>query len=494
MSRFIAGADRHQAWMLPECLEDYVAAENPVRFIDAFVEGLEPSQMPSAFAPAPTGRPGYAPLDLLKLFLYGYLNRVRSSRELERLTHRNLEVIWLLKRLRPDHKTISEFRRAHRPVFKQVFRQFNILCRDLNLFGAEIVAIDGTFFKADNSRSRNFTKPKLKGLLKAVDGNIDRYLKEMALNDAASDSKGELGRAKVAQVGDLKDRIAGLQAAKARYEQMQKDLEVSGESQVSLTDPDARLLTKSAAKGSVVGYNVQSAVDGAHHLIVHIEATNHGNDLGQFTNMAVKAKEELQVETLIGVADGGYYYVDDLKTAEAQGIQVHVPQPEDRMEKKGFFARSQFRYDKEQDCYHCPGGAVLQRRPDVVKEGRVMEVYDHFAACRKCPVKEKCHTGRYRKIYHEENPEVMERVRGRMKAHPEVYERRKGLAEHPFGTLKFWWGYEALLTRGLKAVNAEVTLSALAYNMKRALKVVGAEAMLQWARLRAKAKVQAAAC
>jgi transposase len=488
MSRFIAGVDREQVWLLPESLEDYASADNPVRFIDAFVESLDAGQVPLARTPAPTGRPGYAPGDLLKLFLYGYLNRVRSSRELERLTHRNLEVIWLLKRLRPDHKTISEFRRAHRPVFKQVFRQFNILCRDLNLFGAEIVAIDGTFFKADNSRSRNFPKSKLQGLLKTVDHNIDQYLKELELNDAASGSNGELGSAKVVHVDNLEERLAQLQAAKARYEQMQRDLELSGESQVSLTDPDARLLKKSTAQGSVVGYNVQSAVDGAHHLIVAIEATNQGNDLGQFAKMAVQAKEELQVETLMGVADGGYYHINDLKAAEAQGIQVHVPQPEDRMDKKGYFARAQFRHDKEQDCYHCPGGAQLHRRPDVVKGTKRYEVYDNFAACRGCPVREKCTTGRYRKIYHEENPEVMERVREQMKAHPEVYARRKGLVEHPFGTIKFWWGQGSLLTRGLEAANAEVSLSALAYNMKRALKVVGVQAMLEWVGLQSMAE------
>lgn len=471
--------------MFPECLEDYVGPENTVRFIDAFVENLDLQQVQLPAAPASTGRPGYAPGDLLKLFIYGYLYRVRSSRELERLTQHNLEVIWLLRRLRPDHKTISEFRRAHRTVFKQVFRQFNVLCRDLNLFGAQIVAIDGTFFKADNSRSRNFTKPKLQGLITTVDKNIAEYLRELELNDAASGSSGGVESEKVE---DLQDKITQLQAAKERYEQMQRDLELSGESQISLTDPDARLVKKSTAQGSVVGYNVQSAVDGAHHLIVDIEATNQGNDLGLFAQMAVKAKEELQVETLIGVADGGYYQIRDLQAAEAQGIQVHVPQPEDRMEKKGYFARAEFRYDKEQDCYQCPGGSQLHRRPDVVKDDKRYEVYDNFSACRKCPVKEKCTTGRYRKIYHEENPEVMGRVREQMKAHPEIYERRKGMVEHPFGTIKFWWGHESLLTRGLGAVNAEVALSALAYNMKRAFKVVGLEAMLCWAGQRSMAE------
>ncbi|WP_038171269.1 transposase, partial [Verrucomicrobium sp. BvORR106] len=273
MSRFITGADRAQASMFPECLEDYVGPENTVRFIDAFVENLDLQQVQLPVAPASTGRPGYAPGDLLKLFVYGYLYRVRSSRELERLTQHNLEVIWLLRRLRPDHKTISEFRRAHRTVFKQVFRQFNILCRDLNLFGAQIVAIDGTFFKADNSRSRNFTKPKLQGLITTVDKNIAEYLRELELNDAASGSDGGVESEKVE---DLQDKITQLHAAKERYEQMQRDLELSGESQISLTDPDARLVKKSTAQGSVVGYNVQSAVDGAHHLIVDIEATNHG--------------------------------------------------------------------------------------------------------------------------------------------------------------------------------------------------------------------------
>lgn len=480
MSRFIAGADRDQVWLLPERLDDYVSEGNPVRFIDAFVEGLDPQQVPLLLtAPAATGRPRYAPGDLLKLFIYGYLNRVRSSRELEHLTQRNLEVIWLLKRLRPDHKTISEFRRVHRAAFKQVFRQFNVLCRDLALFGAELVAIDGTFFKAVNSRSRNFPQAKLENLIKNVDKGIEGYLKDLELNDAAADSPDALGTAKEANVDDLKERIAKLQSAKARYEQMQKDLEQSGESQVSLTDPDARLLNKSTAQGSVVGYNVQSVVDGEHHLIVEIEATNQGNDFGQFTKMAVQAKEQLQVETLIGVADGGYYQINDLKAAEAQGIEVHVPQREDRLEKKGLFAREEFRYDKEQDCYHCPGGARLERKSDNQIRGLRYEVYANSAACRDCPLRKQCTTGKLRKIRHEENPEVMKRVRERMAAQPEVYARRKGLVEHPFGTMKFWWGQGSLLTRGLAAVNAEVTLSALAYNMKRALKVVGVRALLE---------------
>lgn len=479
MSFFIVGEDRQQTWMLPQSVEDYVGEDNPVRFIDAFVDGLDTKQIQMEVQPAATGRPRYAPLDLLKLYLYGYLNRVRSSRELERLTHRNLEVIWLLKRLRPDHKTISEFRRAHRTAFKQVFRQFNVMCRELKLFSAEIVAIDGSIFKAVNSKARNFTLTKLESLLKAVDTGIERYLKELELNDAPDENPGAAtSGTKAASTQDLTDKLKALKAAKERYEQMLTQLEQSGRSQVSHTDADARLMKKSTSKDSIVGYNIQSAVDAGHHLIVDIEATTQGNDQGQLNATAQRAKTELGTDTLTVIADGGYYATNDLKAAEAQGIRVHVPAPADSMDKAGLLARERFRHDKERDEYECPTGERLHRHADSVQRAVFYEVYYNTAACARCALRAQCTTGRYRKIKRATGHEIMERIQARMKAEPQVYARRKGLVEHPFGTIKFWWGHSAFLTRGQAAVNAEISLSALAYNVKRAINLLGVPALL----------------
>ncbi|TDU62067.1 transposase [Prosthecobacter fusiformis] len=472
---YLQGDDRSQAWMLPQSLEDYLSEDNPVRFIDAFVDELDFRQAKLPVEAAATGRPGYAPGDLLKLYLYGYLNRVRSSRELERLTHRNLEVIWLLKRLQPDHKTISEFRKAHSEAFKSVLRQFNLMCRELKLFGAELVAIDGSIFKAVNSKARNFTRTKLESLLRGVNTGIERYLKELELNDAAQQADAAaVGAAKAARIKDLPGRVEKLKETRERYTEMMKTLEETPGVQISLTDPEARLMKKSTSKDSQVGYNIQSAVDAAHHLIVEVEATAQANDAGQFNTMAQRAKEQLGVERLTVVADGGYYVLKDIKAAGEQGIEAHVPAQRDTMEKAGLHARRQFRYDEAHDEYECPGKARLTRHADSHQRGQVQQAYYNTAACAACTLRSQCTTGKYRKINHGEGyPQVQESIRERMERQPEIYAQRKKLVEHPFGTIKFWWGQAAFLTRGLEAVNAEVSLSALGYNMRRVLNIVG---------------------
>ena len=475
MSGFIMGEDLQQEWLLPQSVEEYVSEDNPVRFIDAFVDGVDFATAGIVTQPAVTGRPGYAPEDLLKLYVYGYLNRVRSSRELERLTHRNLEVMWLLKCLRPDHKTISEFRRKHRNVFKQVFRQFNLLCRELKLFGAELVAIDGSIFKAVNSKARNYTQAKLKGLLKAVDKGVGNYLKDLERNDA---SEAAARGPQTTGARNLGEKIEALQAAKERYEHMLAQIEASPGSQISLTDPDARLMTKSTSKDCIVGYNVQSAVDAAHHLIVEIEATTQPTDHGQLNRIAQRAKETLGTPKLSVTADGGYYAASDLKAAEAQGIQAHVPAPADKMDNAGLYGREQFRYHRARDEYECPGAERLTRHSDNQEHGRVYEVYYNSSACARCALRPKCTTGKYRKLKHVAEHELLERIKARMKRAPEVYAQRKALVEHPFGTWKFWWGQGAFLTRGQAAVNVEITLSALAYNLKRAIHVLGVPALL----------------
>lgn len=476
---YVCGDDRDQGWALPQHLEDYVTQDNPVRVVDLFVSQLDLQEVGLPLQPPSTGRPGYNPRDLLKLYLYGYLNRVRSSRELERLTHRNLEVIWLLRRLRPDHKTISEFRRVHRPVFKQVFRQFNLICRELKLFGAELVAIDGSHFKGVNSKARNFTRAKLEALLQSVGRGIERYLKELELNDAdAQKADALLGAAKAARLKGLPDRVQALKEARERYEAMLKTVEQEPTQQISLTDPEARLLKKAIGKEGIVGYNIQSAVDSAHHMIVDIAATTSPTDAGQLTEVAQRAKEMLGAKELTVVADGGYHSIKDITAAEALGISVHVPAPVDKMEKEGFFPRKDFIHDAQHDAYSCPGGHKLLRHEDCEQHGNIYQVYYNTAACAGCALRSQCTNAKYRKLKRVKGGEVLEKVAERMKAQPQVYEKRKALVEHPFGTLKFWWAQGAFLTRGQGAVNAEISLSALAYNIKRALQVLGLPAVL----------------
>jgi hypothetical protein len=341
------------------------------------------------------------------------------------------------------------------------------------------VAIDGSIFKAVNSKARNFTRAKLEGLFKGVEAGIERYLKELELNDAAQQKADVvLGAAKAARIKDLPGKVQALQEARARYEEMLKEVQQEPGQQISLTDPEARLMKKSTSKDAIVGYNIQSAVDAAHHLIVDIAATTQPNDLGQLNDVAQRARETLGAEQLTVVADGGYYSTNDIKAAEAQGIAVHVPAPVDKMDKAGYFARAEFRYDKERDEYACPGGQKLVRHEDSAQHGKVYEVYYNTAACAGCALRAQCTSGKYRKIKHVQDHEVLERVAQRMKDQPQVYEQRKNLVEHAFGTLKFWWAQGAFLTRGRAAVNAEINLSALAYNMKRACQVLGVSALL----------------
>ncbi len=482
MGQHLQGEQRDQTWLLPPSIEDYVSAGNAVRVLEAFVEGLDLPALGIRTTPAATGRPAYAPASLLKLYLYGYLNRVRSSRELERLTHRNLEVIWLLRGLRPDHKTISEFRRHHKSAFRQVLRQFNLLCRELKLFGAELAALDGSVFKAVNSRERNFTLEKLGNLIALVDTGIERYLKELELADsqsAAAPLGGAESRGGTAD-DELRAKLARLQATRQRHEAMLQQLQEQGRTQASLVDADSRLMKKSTSHESTVGYNVQSIVDAAHHLIVEMEATTQGNDFGQLNAMARQAREQLGVEELTVVADAGYHSVADLREAEQQGIRAHVPEKHKARQQAGMFGKEAFHHDAEKDEYECPGGQRLTRHSDSEERGQKQHVYYNTQACAACALRPRRTSGRYRKLKHQEGqPWVQARIRERMKQQPEVYAQRKSLVEHPFGTIKFWWGQGAFLTRGLSSVQAEVSLSALACNLRRALNILGVETLLR---------------
>jgi transposase/CRISPR/Cas system-associated exonuclease Cas4 (RecB family) len=469
------GVDRGQQVMFPETVDEYVSADNPVRVIDAFVERLDLAKLGFERAiPAKEGTPGYDPRDLLKLFIYGYLNRTRSSRRLERETHRNLEVIWLMRKLRPDHKTISEFRRKHPKELKRVGREFALLCAKLKLFSAELVFVDGSKFRAVNSKDRNFTKGKLKALLTRIDAQIESYLADVEAQDAAE--AGQPG----ATDSQLADKLKALQERKERYEELQKRLEESGETQISLTDADSRLMK---SQGDMkVCFNAQIAVDAKHHLIVADDVTNEVNDEWQLAPMALAAKEALGVETLEVAADAGYHVGTQVVECEANGITPYAPKPKSssKNERDGLYTKEAFTYSAERDAYQCPAGQWLAQRTQTVVKGRTLSYYANWEACAGCPLREQCTTSKQgRRIMRTPEEERLEAMADRLKERPELMLQRKSSVEHPYGTMKWTWDGDYFLVKGLKKVRGEFSLMTLAYNLRRVLSLLGVECLLE---------------
>ena len=467
----IAGFERDQLLLLPEAVDDYVGTDNPVRFIDAFVDGLDLAGAGFARVEAKaTGRPGYAPGDLLKLYIYGYLNRVRSSRRLEREAQRNIEVIWLLRGLKPDFKTIADFRRDNRGAFKSVFRQFVLLCRRLDLYGRELLAVDGTRIKAVNNKDRNFTRSSLQTFIRAADERLEDYLKRLDEGDVEDGSTSGGARTK-----NLAEKIAALRQKRGRYDAMLAKLERTGEDQISLTDPDSRAMAAHTKVG--VGYNIQVAVDAKNKLIVEQAVTNQVVDMGLLTETAEPAREILDVETIDVVADRGYFKAEDIEACEKAGCIPHVPKPQRGSSvREGFFRKDEFRYDAERDAYVCPAGQLLTP----IRHGRLRDLekidYGNPRACRECPLRVRC-TNDVRSVSRLENEAVLDRMAERLKARPEILDRRRKVVEHPFGSIKQWMYQGAFLMLGLANVRAEFSLTALAYNLRRALNIVGVEAM-----------------
>lgn len=462
----VRGADRLQTLLLPETIEDYVGPENPVRFIDAFVAGLDLHALGFAKAIAAyTGRPAYDPGTLLRLYLYGYLHRLRSSRQLEKECKRNLELLWLLRQLAPDHKTIADFRRDHRAGFKAVHRQFHLLCHQLKLFGGELIALDGTKLAAVNARERNYNQKKLAQLLARADARLAEYLQELDAGDTAEAHEEKLTRA------ELEKKIAALREKKEWHEELLGRLEEEEEKQISTTDSDARKMH--AAQGTVIGYNAQSAVDSKHKLIVAEDVTNEGTDLQQLAAMAKEAQEALGVERLEVVADPGYYHNAEVSACLEKNITPYIRKADTSANTaRGLYAKKDFAYDAQKDVYRCPAGAELTHRFDTYELGRSLRYY-RTSACAKCPLKEKCTRNKgHRTITREENEGLMEEMAARVQQHPEKMALRKALVEHPFGTIKRWFGYTCFLVKGLEKVRAEWTLITLCYNLKRVLNLV----------------------
>jgi transposase len=467
----LAGLERDQLLLLPEAVDDYVGSDNPVRFIDAFVDGLDLTAAGFLRVEAKAiGRPGYAPGDLLKLYIYGYLNRVRSSRRLETECHRNIEVLWLLRTLKPDFKTIADFRRDNRAAFRAVFRQFVLLCRRLDLYGRELLAVDGTRIKAVNNKDRNFTRSSLREFIRRADEWLEDYLKRLDEGDVEDGATGGGARTK-----NLAEKIAALSEKRGRYQAMLAQLDRTGEDQISLTDPDSRAMAAHTKVG--VGYNIQVAVDAKNKLIVEQAVTNQVVDMGLLTQTAEPAREVLGVETIDVVADRGYFKIEDIEACEKAGCVPHVAKPQRGSSvREGLFRKDEFRYDAGLDAYVCPAGKLLTP----IRRGRMRDLertdYGNPKACRACQLRPRC-TNDARSVFRLENEDVLDRMAERLKARPAILDRRREVVEHPFGSIKQWMYQGAFLMRGLANVRAEFSLTALAYNLRRALNILGVEAM-----------------
>jgi transposase len=484
---FKSGESREQSSLLPPRIDDYVGADNAVRAIEGFVCALDLAKLGFRHADRGSeelGQPPYDPADLLKLYLYGYTNQVRSSRRLEREACRNLELIWLLKSLKPGYRTIANFRKENWAALKAVNRSFVLLARELGLVGACVVAIDGSFFHGDASKASIFTRKRLAEQIARLDLEIDAYGKSLEDNDAAEarepakDRSGGPGAGGGADRGDIGAKVAELMARRSRAAADLDRLEQSGETQLSLTDPDARLLVKSGQ--GTAGYNVQVAVDDKHKLIVASEVVNDSSDVGQLHAMAKAVKDTLEAEALQVLADEGYYSSLELKACDDDGITAYVPVPAGRPAKQGRFGLKDFTFDAAADAYTCPAGQRLHRMKGSWENvsGRIEIRYaSRRAICAACPLRQRCLslTASVRIVARWEHEDVLERHRARMQDSGELMRRRSAIVEHPFGTIKCRAGYRHFLVRGFDKVRGEWSLMALCYNFTRVLNILGFE-------------------
>ena len=474
MKRFVEGEDRRQAVLLPEYLDDYVSEENPVRVIDVFVDELDLRALGFAgIVPEATGRPAYHPGLLLKIYIYGYINQIGSSRRLEREARRNVEMMWLTGRLAPDFKTIADFRKDNGPAIRASCRQFIALCRRLDLFAHAVAAIDGSKFKAVNTRDRNFTKAKLKKRMEQVEASIERY---MAALETADRQEGELAQARSVR---LKDKIAALGEQMRAFKALEPVVQAAPDQQVSLSDPDARSMATSGRGSGVVGYNVQTAVDAKHHLIVAHEVSNVGNDRGQLSNMAGQAKAAMGVETLDALADRGYFKGEEILACELIGVTPYVPKPLTSGAKaEGRFGKQDFVYSAEDDTWRCPAGERLTRHSTSVEDGMTLHIY-WTTKCADCPLKPQCTTSKERRIKRWEHEAVIDAMQERLDRTPLAMRIRRATVEHAFGTLKAWMGATHFRTRTLDKVRTEMSLHVLAYNLKRVIAILGPQPLIE---------------
>ena len=476
MAGFVEGVDRSQSTLFPALLDDCVGDDNPVRAVDAFVDGLGLGKLGFASAQAlDVGRPGYAPATMLKIYIYGYLNRVPSSRRLERECQRNIELIWLTGRLAPDFKTIADFRKDNGKAIGETCRAFVALCRKLNLLSDASVAIDGSKFKAVNARDKNFTEGKMERRLERIDASIARYMSQLETADRQVAGGADVPAAKITR---LKEKVAKLKQEITRLNAINMQLQTSEDKQISLTDPDARSMATSGKDTGIVGYNVPAAVDTTNHLIVAHEVTNIGTDRNQLAGMAEKARTEMAAEKLEAVADRGYYEGRQIKACEDSGISVTLPKPQTSGSKaEGRFGKQDFVYVAAEDVYRCPAGERLVYRFTGEEDGKKIRRF-WTSACKMCPLKAQCTTGPERRISRWEHEAVLEKVQARLDNTPDAMAVRRSTVEHPFGTIKCWMGATHFLTMTLPKVATEMALNVLAYNMKRVMTILGVRALV----------------
>jgi transposase len=473
MTRFVVGDDRSQSTLFPECLEDYLAEDNPVRAIDVFVDELDLGGLGfDGVEPEATGRPAYHPATLLKICIYGYLNRVQSSRRLERECQRNIELVWLTGRLMPDFKTIADFRKDNGEAIRKVCREFVGLCRRLELLSEASVAIDGSRFKAVNTRDRNFTQAKMQRRLAQIDESIARYLSQLDSADRQGEAVPE------AKITRLNEKIATLRQEIQRRNALNIRMMQTEDKQISLTDPDARSMATSGRGSGMVGSNVQSAVDTKHHLITH-EVTNVGSDRSQLSSMSEQARAAIGSETIEAVADRGYYSGEEIVACEQAGVTIYLPKPmTSGLLAKGRFGKQDFVYVAADDVYLCPSGEQLTYHYTNEEDGKTLRRY-WTNTCQGCALKSKCTTGKERRISRWEHEAVLETVQARLDRNPDKMRIRRQTVEHPFGTIKSWMGSTHFQMKTLKHVGTEMALHVLAYNMKRVMRILGVGGLME---------------
>ena len=472
MKRFIQGQERTQVTLLPECLDDYVGEDTPVRVVDVFVDQLDLLALGFEGAdPAATGRPAYHPSVLLKIYIYGYLNRIQSSRRLERESQRNVELMWLTGRLTPDFKTIADFRKNNGPAIRNVCRQFIVLCRQLDLFSEAIVAIDGSKFKAVNNRDKNFTSAKMQRRIAQIEESIERYLVAMDTADRAEPDVAQFKKER------LHEKIVALKQQMQQLKELEVRMRASPDQQLSLTDPDARSMK--SRDGGIVGYNVQTAVDAQHHLIVAHEVIAEGVDRDQLARMAEQARDATGSEALTVVADRGYFKGERILQCEQAGIVPIVPKTlTSNSLADGRFDKQDFVYIAADDEYRCPAGQRAVNRFTTVEAGMTLDVY-WSSACPRCPIKGRCTGSDYRRIRRWKHEAVLEAMQERLDRKPEMMRVRRQTVEHPFATIKHWMGATHFLTKTLARVRTEMSLHVLAYNLKRVMRILGMEELMR---------------
>jgi len=471
MSGFIEGASRTQATLFPDRLDDYLTEENEIRVIDYFIDSLDLTNLGFKTVPAVTGRPAYHPSTMLKLFVYGYLNRIQSSRRLEREAGRNVELMWLLGRLAPDFKTIADFRKDNGQGIKNTCRAFIGLCRQMNMFTDVMVAIDGSKFKAVNSKENNYTPKKLQFHIARVEKHIDDYLKQ--LDDSDKEDKKHIDGT------PIKEKLAWLEKRLSELKALEVQVNDHPDKQLSTTDPDSRLMKTQGMTRSVC-YNVQTAVDTKHHLIVAHEVTNKP-DRGQLCQVAKAVQIALGEKAVTVIADKGYYSGPDIKATQDAGMTALVPKGDTSgSEKKGIYNRSLFKYDADKDVYICPANEDLPYRFSSVENGLTVKLYWVDAVtCRACELKSQCSNSKQsRRITRWEHQGEIDHLDDLMASMPDSMLIRKQTVEHPFGTIKCWMGATHFLTRQLKNVSTEMNLHVLAYNLRRMMSIHGPENLI----------------